>query len=171
MSIVTSPIDSVLYRSPDGPLELTVSDIGVQEVNWIGAPPSSAPQDEDSGPQQSLGLMADLVTQLDEYFAGERKEFDLPLDLQGTEFQKEVWEGLVKIPYGETVSYSQQAEMLGRSGSERAVASANGKNPVAIVLPCHRVIGADGSLRGYNGGLAAKQALLDLESGVALRKR
>jgi AraC family transcriptional regulator of adaptative response/methylated-DNA-[protein]-cysteine methyltransferase len=106
-----------------------------------------------------------LGKQLDEYFRGERKEFDIPLDLVGTEFQKEVWLGLLQIPYGCTTSYGKQAELLGRPSAVRAVANANGKNKISIILPCHRVIGADGSLTGYGGGLWRKKKLLEFEKG------
>lgn len=104
-----------------------------------------------------------LRKQLDEYFKGERKEFDIPLDLVGTEFQKKVWLSLLQIPYGSTISYGRQAELINKPTSVRAVANANGKNKVSIILPCHRVIGADGSLTGYGGGLWRKKKLLEFE--------
>ena len=105
-------------------------------------------------------------TQLDQYFAGERHEFDLPFELDGTPFLRTVWGALTTIPYGETRSYGQIARQIGRPDRARAVGSANGRNPISIVVPCHRVIGADGSLTGYGGGLDRKRYLLDLESGV-----
>jgi methylated-DNA-[protein]-cysteine S-methyltransferase len=105
----------------------------------------------------------DATTQIAEYFAGERKEFDLPLRPQGTEFELKVWEQLLRIPYGETRSYGEVARALGDPGAAQAVGAANGRNPIAIVIPCHRVIGADGSLVGYAGGLKRKRFLLDLE--------
>ena len=104
--------------------------------------------------------------QLGEYFAGERTGFDLPLDPAGTPFQRAVWEALVEIPYGETVSYGELARQVGRPGASRAVGLANGRNPISIVVPCHRVIGASGSLTGYGGGLDRKRFLLELEAGV-----
>ncbi len=104
-----------------------------------------------------------LKRQLDEYFRGERKDFDIPLDLVGTEFQKTVWLSLLQIPYGCTTTYGKQAEQIGKPSSVRAVANANGKNKISIILPCHRVIGADGSLTGYGGGLWRKKRLLELE--------
>ena len=103
--------------------------------------------------------------QIGEYFAGRRTHFDLPLSLRGPEFNRRVWGQLLKIPYGKTVSYGQLAADLGLPGGARAVGVANGANPVAIVVPCHRVIGADGRLVGYGGGLHRKRLLLDLESG------
>ncbi len=104
--------------------------------------------------------------QLDEYFAGARKEFDLPLAPQGTAFQKEVWHTLASIPFGRTLSYAQLAQRIGKPTAMRAVGAANGRNPLPIVLPCHRVIGADGSLTGFGGGLPTKQFLLELEGSL-----
>jgi AraC family transcriptional regulator of adaptative response/methylated-DNA-[protein]-cysteine methyltransferase len=106
-----------------------------------------------------------LQRELDEYFAGKRKEFDLPLVMLGTDFQQEVWRALMAIPYGETRSYQEQAASIGKPASVRAVAAANGDNRISIIIPCHRVIGKDGSLTGYGGGLWRKRYLLDLESG------
>jgi AraC family transcriptional regulator of adaptative response/methylated-DNA-[protein]-cysteine methyltransferase len=107
--------------------------------------------------------LEELRKQLDEYFRGTRKNFDLPLVLPGTEFQREVWHELQNISYGTTRSYQEQAAAIGRPGSVRAVANANGTNRVAIVIPCHRVIGSDGRLTGYGGGLARKKWLIDHE--------
>jgi AraC family transcriptional regulator of adaptative response/methylated-DNA-[protein]-cysteine methyltransferase len=104
-----------------------------------------------------------LRNQLDEYFKGERRNFDISLDLAGTEFQKQVWLSLLKIPYGCTTNYAKQAELLGKPSAVRAVANANGKNKISIILPCHRVIGADGSLTGYGGGIWRKKKLLEFE--------
>ena len=104
-----------------------------------------------------------LKEQMEQYFKGERKIFDLPLDLVGTEFQKQVWLSLLKIPYGCTTSYAQQAELIGKPSAVRAVANANGKNKISIILPCHRVIGTDGALTGYGGGIWRKEKLLTLE--------
>jgi methylated-DNA-[protein]-cysteine S-methyltransferase len=105
----------------------------------------------------------DAVAQLEAYFAGQRTEFDLELSLAGSEFQRRVWQALLTIPYGETRSYGQIAEQIGASGAARAVGLANGHNPIAIIVPCHRVIGASGSLTGYGGGLDRKRSLLELE--------
>lgn len=105
----------------------------------------------------------DAVDQLDDYFAGERTDFDLQLDPQGTEFQRRVWKALVTIPYGETRSYGEIAEQIGAAGAARAVGLANARNPIAIIVPCHRVIGANGNLTGYGGGLDRKRILLELE--------
>lgn len=105
----------------------------------------------------------DAVDQLQEYFDGQRTRFDLPLRMEGTGFQRSVWDALLEIPYGETTSYGEIARRVGKPGAARAVGLANGQNPVAIVVPCHRVIGADGSLTGYGGGLDRKVTLLQLE--------
>ena len=104
--------------------------------------------------------------QLDEYFDGTRRAFEVPLRMEGNSFEIRVWRALREIPYGETVSYGQIAGEIRQPGAARAVGLANGRNPVAVIVPCHRVIGADGSLTGYGGGLARKQLLLDLEAGL-----
>jgi len=109
-----------------------------------------------------------IFTQLREYFNRQRKEFDFPLEILGTDFQKKVWDELIKIPYGETISYGELANRMGDKNLMRAVAAANGANPIPIVIPCHRVIGADGSLTGYGGGLDVKQKLLELEGSWTL---
>ena len=108
----------------------------------------------------------DAVIQLDEYFAGSRRDFELPLDLQGTEFQVAAWNALADIPYGHTASYGQQAASIGRPKAVRAIGGANGRNPVGIVLPCHRIVGADGSLTGFGGGIEVKKWLLDHEQSI-----
>lgn len=110
---------------------------------------------------------AAVARQLEEYFAGERTAFDVPLKLRGGPFELEVWAELERIPYGETASYGEIARRVGKPHASRAVGAANGRNPIAIIVPCHRVIGSNGTLTGYGGGLERKRALLDLESGVA----
>jgi methylated-DNA-[protein]-cysteine S-methyltransferase len=114
-------------------------------------------------------LLAPVRKQLEEYFAGERMEFDVPLEVEGTEFQKRAWAELRRIPYGETISYSEQARRMGKPAAVRAVGSANGRNMISIIIPCHRVIGADGSLAGFGGGIERKRALLELEARVLER--
>jgi methylated-DNA-[protein]-cysteine S-methyltransferase len=109
--------------------------------------------------------LADARAQLEEYMAGERTRFDLPLRAAGTAFQREVWSALEQIPYAETISYGELARRVGRPSASRAVGLANGRNPISIVVPCHRVIGASGTLTGYGGGLERKRFLLDLEAG------
>jgi methylated-DNA-[protein]-cysteine S-methyltransferase len=108
---------------------------------------------------------SETVGELREYFDGRRRQFETPLAMHGSEFERRVWEALREIPYGETVSYGELARSLGQPSAARAVGLANGRNPIAVIVPCHRVIGADGSLTGYGGGLERKRALLELEAG------
>ena len=111
-------------------------------------------------------VLEETERQLSEYFSGQRQHFDIPLTLAGTEFQRTVWNSLLQIPYGTTRSYGQQAETIGMRDAVRAVGAANGENPIAIVIPCHRVIGSDGKLTGYGGGLWRKKWLLEHEQGI-----
>ena len=142
--------------SPVGALALTVDDDGALTRLGFGA-----------GDASDDPRFAPAVAQLREYFAGERTGFDLPLRPEGgTAFERRVWTELLTIPYGETASYGEIAARIGRPGMARAVGRANARNPIAIVCPCHRVIGGDGSLTGYAGGLDMKRALLELESGA-----
>ncbi len=112
------------------------------------------------------GPFETVRAQLDEYWDGRRRAFDVPLALHGSPFQQQAWRALQQIPYGETVSYGEQARRIGPTADPRAVGQANGRNPVAVIVPCHRVIGADGSLTGYGGGVERKRLLLELEGGV-----
>ncbi len=118
-----------------------------------------------TGWQEASAPLTDARTQLEEYFAGNRTTFDIPLAGEGAPFECEVWHALEEIPYGETVSYGEIARRLGQPTAARAVGTANGRNPIAVIVPCHRVIGADGSLTGYGGGLERKRLLLELERG------
>ncbi len=120
-----------------------------------------------TGWQEASVPLADARTQLEEYFAAARTTFDIPLALEGAPFEREVWRALGDIPYGETVSYGEIARRVGQPSAARAVGLANGRNPIAVIVPCHRVIGADGTLTGYGGGLERKRLLLDLEHGQA----
>lgn len=147
--------------SPLGPLTIVAEEhalVGLYMVGQRHRP--DLPFDLDDG------LLPDLREQLEAYFRRELKDFDVPLALAGTPFQQAVWQGLRQIPYGETWSYGQLADKLGKPGASRAVGLANGKNPVGIVVPCHRVVGSTGSLTGYGGGLERKQWLLYLERGT-----
>ncbi len=150
--------------SPVGELTLVASEQGLRAVLWAeereGRVKLPARQDD-----PAHVILTEAVRQLTEYFAGERRAFDLPLDPVGTDFQKAVWTGLGAIPYGETRSYAALAIAIGRPGASRAVGAANGRNPLSIVTPCHRVIGANGTLTGFAGGLAVKQWLLAHERG------
>jgi methylated-DNA-[protein]-cysteine S-methyltransferase len=117
--------------------------------------------------EPSTSCFADVRAQLSEYFAGARTEFDLALSIDGTPFERRVWSALTEIPYGETLSYGELARRLGQPSAARAVGLANGRNPISVIVPCHRVIGANGTLTGYGGGLERKRMLLELESGQA----
>jgi methylated-DNA-[protein]-cysteine S-methyltransferase len=144
--------------SPIGPLGLVASDTGLQAVLFDG---------RRVGVEGSSPVLEDAVRQLDAYFAGDLVDFDLALELDGTEFQCRCWLALATIPYGQTVSYGEQARRIGLgSDRARAVGAANGQNPLPIVLPCHRVIGADGSLTGFGGGLHVKRFLLEHEGAL-----
>jgi methylated-DNA-[protein]-cysteine S-methyltransferase len=170
-----------VVHSPIGPLTLTAENDALVEIDFatsagtaegkVGSPEGSASAtgEDDAGPRPVSAtdrVLDEAARQLDGYFAGERRRFDLPLDPHGTAFQTDVWEALRKIPYGETRSYADIARRIGRPTAVRAVGRANGQNPLAIVVPCHRVIGADGSLTGYSGGVDKKRTLLELESRV-----
>ena len=133
-------------------------------LSMIGFPKGSMRRDPESDWIFNEKPFADAIKQLDEYFAGTRTEFDLPLKLNGTEFQVDVLEELLRIPYGETTSYGDIANRIGRPKAVRAVGAANGRNPIPIVVPCHRVIGSTGDLTGFGGGLDTKEALLRLEA-------
>ena len=149
--------------SPVGPLRL-VSD-GEQLTGVFFAEHRHAPDDlgAEVDETQAPPVLRETVRQLREYFAGERTDFDLPTGAPGTDFQQRVWARLRDIPYGRTWSYGELARALGRPGAARAVGLANGRNPLSIVVPCHRVVGADGAITGYGGGVERKQLLLDLE--------
>jgi methylated-DNA-[protein]-cysteine S-methyltransferase len=142
-----------IYQSAIGPLTVVVDDAGALEVIHFGT------RGADDNPKRCDGVLL----QLGEYFRGARKDFDLMLAPRGTEFQLAVWHELQCIPYGTTLSYGALAQRIGRPNAVRAVGAANGANPIPIVIPCHRVIGANGTLTGYGGGLNIKRALLALE--------
>ena len=155
----------LLYReleSPVGPLLLAGDDEGLRFLLFRKGRDKARPKPEWEPDRATL---KDTARQIGAYFAGRLKRFDLPLAPQGTPFQTSVWSALLEIPYGETVSYGHIAHRLGNPKAVRAVGLANGSNPIAIIIPCHRVIGSNGSLVGYGGGLPIKQALLALERG------
>ena len=144
------------YKSPIGPLEVAGTEAGILWIEF------SRRRAVPAGP--AAPCLKECIRQLDEYFAGRRRSFSLRLDLRGTPFQKRVWDELLKIPFGRTVSYKDVAARLGNPRSTRAVGGANHRNPVSIVVPCHRVVGADGGLTGYGGGLWRKEWLLAHEN-------
>lgn len=148
--------------SPVGRLTLVASESGLAAILWENDDPGRVRLNI-VGEDENHPVLVDAERQLREYFAGERTTFDLTLDFAGTEFQKKVWRALLTIPFGETRSYGQIAKQIGSPNAVRAVGAANGKNPISIVAPCHRVIGSTGDLTGFAGGLEAKAFLLELE--------
>lgn len=165
-----SNLSRAVMASPIGALSIVATDDAIIAIHWGGVDGTT---DRASGghhhrtvdPAEHAVLGA-AVAQLDEYFAGERTGFDLPLDPAGTPFQRSAWSALREIPYGETITYGEQAARLGDRNKSRAVGAANGKNPIPIVVPCHRVVGSNGHLTGFAGGLDTKAWLLDHEFGV-----
>lgn len=157
----------ILFRhldSPVGTLTLAATDDGLHAIEF---PRNRHPANRVGWTEGKHPVLELAARQLGEYFAEERRAFDLPLAPRGTDFQRVVWLALAGIAYGETISYAQLAQRVGKPTAMRAVGAANGRNPLPIVLPCHRVIGADGSLTGFGGGLPTKQFLLELEGALA----
>jgi methylated-DNA-[protein]-cysteine S-methyltransferase len=149
------------FESPVGPLLLAGDASGLRQVSFES---SKRPTPLRPEWKQDKAPFAEVVRQLQAYFRGELKIFDLPLAMEGTEFQLRLWNALRAIPYGETITYALLAERIGKPKAVRAVGLANGSNPIPIIVPCHRVIGSDGSLTGFGGGLSTKKRLLELES-------
>lgn len=167
--------------SPVGPLTLIASHAGLRAVLWHGEQETRVKIGRidgdgidgdgiDGDQSDPRAVLAAAATQLEEYFSGTRTEFDLPLDAVGSEFQRKAWAALCTIPFGETVSYGEQARRLGDIRKARAVGAANGRNPISIIVPCHRVVGADGSLTGFGGGIENKAWLLDHERQVWMNR-
>jgi methylated-DNA-[protein]-cysteine S-methyltransferase len=154
--ITAMNFEAARIQSPVGIIEITGSEAGIRSVIFM---------DKSSEPTPVPDCLQECVTQLNEYFAGKRRQFELKLDPQGTEFQLKVWERLELIPFGKTISYLELARMTGNEANTRAVGNANGKNKINIIVPCHRVIGSNGKLTGYGGGLWRKEILLKLETG------
>ena len=151
-----------IIATPVGDLTLIASAKGLSAILWENEGSQRVPLKPISRDDQHP-ILCETERQLREYFAGQRQQFDLPYDTVGTEFQKKVWQALTTIPFGETRSYRQIAEQIGNPKAVRAVGAANGKNPLSIVAPCHRVIGSNGTLTGFAGGLPVKAFLLELE--------
>ena len=152
-------LSGTLLESPVGPLTLLASTKGLVGVYFEN-------RFDGDWNETSNEFLEQIAQQLTEYFQGKRQEFAIPFDLRGTAFQKEVWQTLATIPYGETISYRELAERIQRPKASRAVGLANGNNPISIILPCHRVIGSNGKLVGYGGGLERKLKLLELEDAL-----
>jgi len=157
-----------IAQSPIGELKLVASKRGLAGVLWKDDKSWRVPHLASAVEDRAHPVLLEAERQLNEYFAGTRKTFDLFLDFTGTDFNKMVWTALLTIPYGETRSYGQIAQQIGKPGVARAVGVANARNPISIVAPCHRVIGANGKLTGFAGGLEAKAFLLSLESNDLL---
>lgn len=155
-----------IVETPIGPLLLVASARGVRRIEF---PRNGRVVMPETGLRRDAARLADAVAQLQAYFAGTRLDFDFARDPQGTAFQRNVWDALCAIPVGETVSYGELARRIGRPNASRAVGAANGANPLPIVVPCHRVIGSDGTLTGFGGGLPAKRWLLEHERRFAPR--
>ena len=153
--------------SPVGPLLVAADEAGLRLIHFQAGRRRRKP---DPSWQRDPGPFRALAKQLGEYFRRERRAFDLPLAPRGTAFQLATWRALATIPYGETISYAELARRVGRPAASRAVGAANGANPLPIVVPCHRVIGKDGSLTGFGGGLPAKRALLELEGAACVAR-
>lgn len=154
------PTHFARIESPVGPLLLTSNTTGLRTIEFVNGRRPASP---DPTWQESSELLQEPIRQLRAYFAGELESFDLPLSPRGTRFQLDVWKTLCDIPYGETISYGELARRIGNPNASRAVGLANGSNPIPIVIPCHRVIGSNGKLTGYGGGLPIKEKLLALE--------
>ncbi len=154
---MTSDLEIAYVKTPLGVCKISGSTEGISEISIL--------EEEEVIPESIPKSLKECVVQLQEYFEGNRKEFQLKFNLKGTTFQKEVWQSLLNIPFGATTTYLKQARLLGDEKAIRAVASANGKNPIAIILPCHRVVGSDGSLTGYASGIWRKKWLLEHEQG------
>lgn len=155
--------------SPVGKLRLIASERGLRYVGFDNSDGRHPALEDEIQPSDSQFVLMKTEKQLDEYFAGARTAFDLPIEFKGTVFQIKAWRALQEIPYGETRSYAQQAASFGDAKKARAVGMANNRNPISIIVPCHRVIGASGALTGYGGGLERKEWLLGLERKVAAR--
>ena len=165
MTISPPTLCRTTIESPVGDLRLVATDQALVAVLWPSEPDGRVRFATD--PRDGSNAVLDLAAeQLGQYFEGRRRRFELPLELRGTEFQQQAWTALADIPFGETSTYGKQAVAIGRPRAIRAIGSANGRNPLSIVLPCHRVVGADGSLTGFAGGLDTKRWLLDHEAEV-----
>lgn len=159
------------FDSRVGVLTLVATDQGLRAVKWPVEREGRLPLPEAMISNPAHPVLKAAREQLDEYFEGERTEFDLPLDLRGTEFQKSAWQALASIPFGETASYGEQAVRIGHPKAVRAIGAANGRNPISIILPCHRVVGANGDLTGFAGGIETKRDLLAFEASNGALKR
>jgi len=157
---VAMPVSYTQMESPVGPLLLAANDQGLREILFVNGRSSARPR---PSWREDKAVLKETIQQLRAYFAGDLEDFDLPLAPEGTPFQLKVWKRLCEIPYGKTISYGELARRIGNPNAARAVGLANGSNPIPIIIPCHRVIGSNGKLTGYGGGLPIKEKLLALE--------
>lgn len=160
-----APLAVRALSTPIGALTVAASVSGVRAVLWGGEDARAASAEAGAAGASAVAWLERALRELDEYFRGERRRFGVALDLRGSEFQRLVWGALVRIPFGETRTYGAVAERIGRPGAARAVGAAAARNPAPVLVPCHRVVGADGALTGFAGGIATKRALLDIETG------
>ena len=154
---------SSIYNSPIGPLLIAEEDGCITEISFMAADTREKYRKETPPTQPPTGVIAACIAELEAYFAGKLQDFTIPINLTGTDFRKRVWAALMTIPYGQTISYKELAQRIGQPSAMRAVGGANNHNPISIIVPCHRVIGANGALVGYGGGLDKKQFLLEHE--------
>lgn len=157
-------MNTVFYTTFESPVGILLLAGDAEALRLVSFETSKRPAPPRPEWKQNQAQFAEVIRQLQAYFRGELKEFDVQLAMEGTEFQLRVWNALREIPYGETITYAQLAERIGNPKAVRAVGLANGSNPIPIIVPCHRVIGSDGSLTGFGGGLTTKKMLLELES-------
>lgn len=167
---MSAPVYTLRTHSPLGPITLTAQGNALTGL-WFNTPPVNATAQASWVTDERHPVLAQASKQLEEYFCGQRNHFDLKLAPQGSAFQRAVWAALLKVGFGQTLSYSQLAQAIGKPKAARAVGAAVGANPLSIIIPCHRIIGANGSLTGYAGGLQRKVALLGLESHKNLNQK
>ena len=163
--VARDEVQSMVVSTPVGRLRLTASSRGLVSIDVL----RQSTKNDSPKPSGAAGSILERTRrQLEQYFAGRRRSFDVPLDLRGTDFQLAAWKAMTKIPYGTTISYGDQARAIGKPTAFRAVGSANGRNPIPIIVPCHRVLASDGTLGGYSLGLSMKRRLLSLEGVSAV---
>jgi methylated-DNA-[protein]-cysteine S-methyltransferase len=162
----TVDLSWAMMQSPVGTVVIGASEVGVKRIVFCTSDHCDCAGGESGATIHSHLVLTQALQQLTEYFAGTRTVFSLPTDVEGTKFQKEAWSALADIPYGQTMSYQEQAHLIGRPKAVRAIGTANSRNPISIVRPCHRVVGSDGSLSGYAWGLEKKKWLLEHERSV-----
>ncbi len=162
--MILKPCEHILLQTRIGPLVISATEAGVCKITFSSIPPESKFVDSPYNKTVVQSLLEQASREIKAYLAGGLQKFTVPLDLTGTQFQMEVWDSLMNIGYGKQISYKEQAQHLGDPKAIRAIASANGKNPIPLIVPCHRVVGSSGDLTGYLGGIEVKRKLLELEA-------